>query len=319
VIIDELDKMTDSEDVKKILLQLKGALFQRGCYYLISISEDCAKAFRGRLIEGRDIFESTFEDVIDIKQMAPSAARAMVANRLASDSFAPELSDAAIDVITVFSGAIPREIVRNLRVVVFGAEDGESISPKTIGRDMLESETRQWMEQLRTAPYAGDQLIALRENCKAVLDALPKSTEDVWPDQGSSRVMDRSAKSTGVVLANCLDLLDPEGKWRSDEIVSRLEMDKDAKSRKGYSRLAELQACLRLMIMNELMRHLWRTDKLDDAPSQSAIMCFRTVMLHPAIADRMLSDMAVEELGLTYPEDESTVPQSTAAADASAQ
>jgi hypothetical protein len=316
VIIDELDKMTDPEDVKKVLLQLKGALFQRGCYYLISVSEDCAKAFRGRLIEGRDIFESTFEDIIAIQQMAPSAARAMVANRLKTDRSAPELSDAAIDVMTVFSGAIPREIVRHLRDVVFNTEEGESISPKTIGRDMFESETRQWMDQLRTAPYAGDQLIALRENCQAVLDALPKTTKDDWPDQSSKKVMDRSAKSIGVVLADCLNLLDPKGKWRSDEIVSRLEMDEGAESRKSFRSLAELQACLRLMIMNQLMRHLWKADKLDDVPMQSAIMCFRTVMLHPAIADRMLSDLAIEKLGLSYPEDEPTERQSAAAADA---
>jgi hypothetical protein len=314
VIIDELDKMTDPNDVKKVLLELKGALFQRGCYYMISISEDSAKAFRGRLIEGRDIFESTFEDVITIRELAPSAARAMVHNRLKTDESAPKLSNAAIDILTVFSGAIPREIVRHLRDTVLNAEGRKPVSPKVIGRNILEREIRQWMDQLRTAPYAGDQLIALRENCRGMLDALPESTRDDWPDQTSPRVARNAVKSIGVALAECLRILDPDGKWRSEEIVSKLETDSDAESRKAFRSLAELQACLRLMIMNELMRHVWKFNRLDDVQSRAATMCLRTVMVQPAIAERMLIDLSVEKLRQIYPEEPPTRPPTLAEA-----
>ncbi len=303
VIIDELDKMVDPEDVKKVLLELKGALFQRGCYYLISISEDCAKAFRGRLIEGRDIFESTFEDVIAIQQMAPTAARAMVANRLKTDDSAPKLSDDTIDILTVFSGAIPREIVRHLREIVLNPEGRKALNPKSIGCDIFKKELSQWMDQLRTAPYAGEQLIALREYCQKMLDALPKSMKEDWPDQTSQSVKDGSNISIGVVLTVCLEILDPNGQWRNNAIVNGLEIPTDAESRKHFRCLAELQAAVRLMIMNELMRHIWRTDKLDDDQAQASISCFRTVMLHPAIAERMLRDLAVKNLGLLYPEE----------------
>ena len=318
VIIDELDKMVDPEDVKRVLLELKGALFQRGCYYLISISEDCAKAFHGRLIEGRDIFESTFEDIIAIRQMASSAARKMVGNRLKTDKSAPELSDTAIDILTVFSGAIPREIVRHLRDIVLVPRGEKSVNPKSIGCDIFEKEVNQWMDQLRTAPYAGQHLIVLRENCQELLKALPKSMEEDWPDQANESVKDGSKKSIGVVLADCLDILDPDGTWRRNQIVSGLEIPSDAENRKALHAavLAELQACIRLMVMNELMRFIWRTGQLCEDQSQSTIVCFRTVMLNPAIAEQMLKEIAVENLGLIYPEDKPTKKDTHLAVDA---
>ena len=72
IAIDELDKITDPAEVRDILLEIKGALFEKGCFYLLSISEDAARAFRGRLSEGRDIFESSFDDVMSISQMDTS-------------------------------------------------------------------------------------------------------------------------------------------------------------------------------------------------------------------------------------------------------
>jgi len=82
IVIDELDKVVEPAQVRDFLLELKGALFGRGCFYLISISEDAARAFRGRLSEGRDIFESTFDYVVEIDRMGPEAAEGMIRKRL---------------------------------------------------------------------------------------------------------------------------------------------------------------------------------------------------------------------------------------------
>ena len=79
VVIDELDKVTDPNQVLDLLLEIKGALFEEGCYYIISISEDATRAFRGRLTEGRDIFESSFDDIVAIDRMPADTARLMFA------------------------------------------------------------------------------------------------------------------------------------------------------------------------------------------------------------------------------------------------
>jgi len=301
IVIDELDKIDDPKEVKAVLKEIKGALFQQGCYYLISISEDCAKAFRGRLAEGRDIFESTFEDVISIRQMSPKTARAMVEKRLRTDDSTVQLSDESVDILTVFSGAIPREIVRHLRATVLKAKEGKSKNPKAIGRNIFRAELRQWMAQLRAAPYRGEDLILLRDRCQEMLDAIPKGGES-WPDQSHQLVAKGSLASIGVVLTKCLNLLDPENKLRGQEIISEFDGARDVEGRRRFRQLAEVQACLRLMIMNALMRKIWQDNELDDDAARAGIECFRTVMQHPAIAEELLKDLAVQHLGLVYPE-----------------
>ena len=302
VIIDELDKIDDPNEVKDVLKEVKGALFQKGCYYLISISEDCGKAFRGRLAEGRDIFESTFEDVISIRQMPPATARLMVQKRIETDDSTVSLSNAAVDVLTVFSGAIPREIVRHLRATVLKAKGQKSISPKVIGRNIFRGELRQWQAQLRTAPYPGEQLIILRDYCQEIQESLPRQVKVEWPDLDSEAVADGSTRSIGILLSRCLSLLDPRGQLRSEEIISDFHMAKDAEGLGRFRQLAEVQACLRLMIMNALMRRIWRDNKLDNDSATAGIECFRTVMQHPAIAEAMLKELVVEHLRLVYPE-----------------
>jgi hypothetical protein len=63
ICIDELDKITDLDSVRSILRQIKGGLYVRGCYYVISMSEDVLEAFGARLSSSRDIFESTFDEI----------------------------------------------------------------------------------------------------------------------------------------------------------------------------------------------------------------------------------------------------------------
>ena len=53
--------------------------------------------------------------------------------------------------------------------------------------------------------------------------------------------------------------------------VAKIETAWLHEGRKRFRRLAELQACLRLMIMNELMRHVWRHSKLSEDQAQAAI------------------------------------------------
>lgn len=303
VIIDELDKMSDPEQVKNVLLELKGALFQRGCYYLISISEDAAASFRGRLSEGRDIFESTFEDVLTIERMAPSTAREMVRKRLVDDGKSTVfISDAAIDVLTVLSSAIPREIVRHLREAVINADDSKGLEPRNIARGVFLSELRQWRESLKSAPFTGAEIIRLIEITEAIEASVPKQGDADWPEAADGRA------SAGMRLSECLSIMDPERAFVDDEVEQSFCGDSTAEDRRRFRRLAELQSCLRLMTMNEVMRRIWRENALGDAQAEAAITCLRAIMVQPAVAARFLEDLAVKTLGLTYPEDAASAP-----------
>ncbi|MBP7241451.1 hypothetical protein [Amaricoccus sp.] len=101
------------------------------------------------------------------------------------------------------------------------------------------------------------------------------------------------------MLARCLGILDPEMAFQREEYDPYAPRPTDPE---GLRRLAELQSCLRLMTMNELMRRLWRDGQLDAAQSEAAVNCLRAIMVQPAVAMRLLADLATRVLGLAYPE-----------------
>jgi len=82
IAIDELDKVHDVTQVQGLLSEIKGALSVEGTYYLLSISEDAASSFRTRLFAGRDIFESTFDEIYEVTPMDLAGAEAMLQARI---------------------------------------------------------------------------------------------------------------------------------------------------------------------------------------------------------------------------------------------
>jgi AAA+ ATPase superfamily predicted ATPase len=119
ICIDELDKIADPEEVKKLLRGIKGAIFQKNCYYLISISEDAVRSFRTRISAERDMLESTFDEMINLDRIDLNIARKIAKQWLCQEE-KEELSQEArrtIDIMGVLSGGVPRELIRNLREV----------------------------------------------------------------------------------------------------------------------------------------------------------------------------------------------------------
>ena len=119
IVIDELDKIHDPDQVKELLVEIKGALFNKGCFYLISISEDAARSFRYRLTSGRDIFESTFDEIIEIRQMDVASGCAMLSRREQNTEASNKLPQDCLALLVLFGGGIPREIVRRARTLSF--------------------------------------------------------------------------------------------------------------------------------------------------------------------------------------------------------
>lgn len=129
ICIDELDKITDPEQVKKLLRGIKGALFQKNCYYIISISEDAVKSFKTRVSAERDMLESTFDEIIDLDRINLNIAEKIAKKWLGyedEEELSPKVK-MSIDMISVLSGGIPRELIRNLREV--SMEFGKDIIP----------------------------------------------------------------------------------------------------------------------------------------------------------------------------------------------
>ena len=309
VVIDELDKVADSEHVRDILLELKGALFEDGCYYLISISEDAAQAFRGRFTEGRDIFESSFDDIIEVDSIGTETAYRMVNRRLATDRSLPEMDRAAIDVLTMFSGGIPREIVRHLRESVMANGAHTAFDSKEVAVDVIRSEANKLLNEVVETSVGGKELEKLESNCTRMVDMLDNVSDDeTWPTEMSR------------LLEDNLAILDPDNFRRELDFASQREEledidagratggdgDRLGKLRTQARRMAGVQACIRLKVMDAVMRHVWTGTEAEWRPFvPDVIRCLRLVMRQPSLAEVQLTRID-ERLGGSHREPTAT-------------
>jgi hypothetical protein len=125
ICIDELDKITDPEDVKKLLRGIKGVIFQPNCYYFISISEDAVRSFKTRISTSRDMIESTFDEIIYLDRINLSVGEEIV------KKWYPNKDIISIGIMIVYSGGIPRELIRNITEIFIEAK-GKMDIPKEI-------------------------------------------------------------------------------------------------------------------------------------------------------------------------------------------
>jgi KAP family P-loop domain len=127
ICIDELDKVTDLDQVRFILREIKGALYAKGTFYMLSISNDALRSFEGRLGDQRDIFESTFDDVFAVRSLDLESSVSILSNRLKSLAVGRKghFSDGALIVISVFSAGNARDLIRGFRECAISAGTSE--------------------------------------------------------------------------------------------------------------------------------------------------------------------------------------------------
>lgn len=156
ICIDELDKITDPEQVKKLLRGIKGVLFQKNCYYLISISEDAVKTFKTRFSAERDMLESTFDEIIDLDRINLDIARQIAKKWLGykDEEKPPRELKMSIDMISVLSGGIPRELIRNIREVSMEFEN--EIIPIEAWKILFEKKIRDFKKEVKLSSISED-------------------------------------------------------------------------------------------------------------------------------------------------------------------
>ena len=96
----------------------------------------------------------------------------------------------------MFSGAIPREIVRHLRDIVIAEERNRIITPSDIGLRILRLEVEEWSTQIGEAPFGGSDLVQLRKNCGAIFACLENAAiELAWPQEIDTLLIKKSHDS----------------------------------------------------------------------------------------------------------------------------
>ena len=115
ICLDELDKITEPEELDKLLRGIKGVLGQPQTHFILTVSEDALTRFAARHWADRGIVESAFEDVVFLNIVSHDTARGIVGLMHDRAPLEGEWTIAG-ELMWVFGGGIPREIKRNTRM-----------------------------------------------------------------------------------------------------------------------------------------------------------------------------------------------------------
>jgi hypothetical protein len=111
IAIDELDKL-QSDKAEEFINSIKAIFGIPGCRFLVSVSEDAAAGFERRGVPFRDVFDSSFDDVITIQYVTHDTAAAILLGRVLG------LSQPFIWLCHVLAGGLPRDLIRVARVLL---------------------------------------------------------------------------------------------------------------------------------------------------------------------------------------------------------
>jgi len=277
VAIDELDKVHDLIQVQALLAEIKGALFMPGTYYLVSIAEDAASAFRHRLTSGRDIFESTFDEIIEVPAMHLDAAHSVLSARASQGALgAAPLDPDLLWVPAVLGGGVPREMLRSLRALhLLQPATPADACAQLLARDMSE-----WISHLAESKLAGDGVILTRQYAIRAQAAIQRG--DLDTAYGELRV--------------CLSVIDPtvvRGSAKSLDLVSQDEPAESLAAR-TYAALAhDIQSCVRLQLV-VTVGALVVGGALVSAFGPRVLEVYAALVKKPALAETLLESLRAE-------------------------
>jgi len=142
--IDELDKLRTADSVEDFLNDIKGIFGVPGCYYLVSVSEDAAAGFERRGAPFRDVFDSSFDDVISLRPLDLVSARKILHGLLLG------WTEPFIGLCFVLSGGLPRDLWRVAHELVAQRDASDEIE---IGQAALALCRREGEARLRAVRH----------------------------------------------------------------------------------------------------------------------------------------------------------------------
>ncbi len=283
IAIDELDKIQDPEQLEALLTEIKGALFAQGVFYLITLSEEAARPFRLRLASGRDMFESTFDNILDIPPMDMDFAVAMLSKMEDSDKRLPE---PCLKVAALFGGGIPREVVRAWRKLSYKMQDCTSDSQVNAAWAvwvLLHEELSLWDSQLGESHLTGTSTVELKRHSMQALACMSGGSEQTDYEQCFQAIQ------------ACIAIVDPEALRKSVAyVVDRSTLSRDEHYQQYHTLMEDLQGVFRLLILMQLGIFVTHQEGLSQAYVTCILQCHRAVVDKPALAESLLENIRRE-------------------------
>ena len=172
--VDEVDKMSDA-DARQFLNDVKTLFGERNCYYLVSVSEDAMSSFERRGMPFRDVFDSSFDTVLQIKPMDVAESVRLLELRVVGLGIGAELLCYAL------SGGMPRDLIRTARSVVEEAAGTDVELDSLLGT--IAAKRMAAAEQAAATVARHSVLPDGTHPLLSWLDQLP----DLWNDEGCVR------------------------------------------------------------------------------------------------------------------------------------
>ncbi|WP_410674115.1 hypothetical protein [Amycolatopsis sp. cmx-4-68] len=114
--IDELDKIHSERAAEKFLNDIKGIFGVRGCFYMVSVSEEAMVGFERRGMPFRDVFDSTFDEIVWFGPIGVTEAVTAIDRRVVGMPVPFKLLCHAL------AGGLPRDLIRVARSII-GSQD----------------------------------------------------------------------------------------------------------------------------------------------------------------------------------------------------
>jgi regulator of sigma D len=107
--IDEVDKIGSDEKAHNFLNEIKALFGRDSCFYLISVSESAMSSFERRGLPFRDVFDSSFDDIVNADYLDLDAAQRLLRRRVIG------VPVPFLDFCHCMAGGLPRDLIRIAR------------------------------------------------------------------------------------------------------------------------------------------------------------------------------------------------------------
>ena len=157
--IDELDKM-ESDNAQRFTNEIKVIFGSEGCFNLLSVSQSAMSSFVRRGLPFRDVFDSSFDEILTVEYLDFRRARELVKRRVVG------LPEPLIAFCYCSSGGLARDLIRTCRQIL--------------------DEPHKAQGELSLGEVCGQ---SLELNLKAKIRAYETTVQDIWSESGSSELL----------------------------------------------------------------------------------------------------------------------------------
>lgn len=171
--IDEMDKIDSDELANHFLNDLKAVFGLENCFWLVSVSQSAMSAFERRGMPFRDVFDSSFDVIVEVDYLDLAASKLLLQRR------AIGMSVPFLCLCHCLSGGLPRDLIRNARELLELSRAPEGSNELTnLTRTLVASE----LDRKRRAVAIAAAKISAEPWTGRFLDAVQATRADVTPE-----------------------------------------------------------------------------------------------------------------------------------------